>query len=188
MTYGVYGSTASVANNAAGVRGTDSGGAGATYGTEGVSIGTNPNAAAIRGLGNGAAGPGVPRAAALRIENGVITVAGPAKTADKITVSGWTCFHAWDDESDCNNLHYGRAPIGANADATITNSLIRGDSLLYLTVRGGPPSPGTSCYAQVLSQSPGTAQIRVTVLGGPTCQPCSYSGTVDVNYLIINPQ
>jgi len=185
---GVLGQTDSAVDFTAGVWGRAMGTVNLNFGVYGSSVSTLPTAAGVGAQGFGTAGPGVPNAAALEIRNGAITVVGPTKPANKITVAGWTCFSAWDDGPDCNTLAYGRAPIGAFSNAVITNNLIRVDSLIYLTVRGGPPSPGTSCYAQVLTQAPGTATVRVTALGGPTCLPCAYSGAVDVNYLIINPQ
>ncbi|MBI5863042.1 MAG: hypothetical protein HZB38_00745 [Planctomycetes bacterium] len=190
---GVWGVAQSGAANSAGVRGDATVTTSTTYGVHGKTNGiTVRQAAGVRAEGSGNRN----MAAALRIENGAITVAGGSKPANTTTVSGpWTCFNDWwgqivtppPDCAFCQSCGVTN-PIGAICNPPpITNDLVRTDSYILLTVLG---SVGQSTSAQVVSQSDGSFSIRVTALGAPSecSQNCTYSGSVQVRYLIINPQ
>lgn len=189
---GVYGENSSTTNAAAGVWGNETGTTGITYGVAGQNVSVDRQAAAVIGIGNGAAGPGMPQAAALEINNGAIRVTGPALTKAAGTVTtgaAWSPFKSWVNE-DCNpgTVPYHCHSIGAWQNVVITNNLIiAGQSMIHVAVEGAPPAPGSACHAQILSTVNGAATVRVAVYGGLCCNGPAYTGTVKVNYLIINP-
>jgi hypothetical protein len=182
--YGVYASATGPNSIAVlGSGGTD----GATTGVWGDSFSTSELASGVLAGGFGAMGPGAPAAAAIEINNGAITVSGGIRPAGTITAPGpWTCMDSWQNPPGPVPPHC--HPIGAFQDVILTNNLIKPDSIILLTVRDPPPSPGKACFVQVLTQTPGTANLRVAVMGSLQCvYPCSYSGPVRIHYLIINP-
>ncbi|HLA39540.1 MAG TPA: hypothetical protein VJ417_06070 [Candidatus Glassbacteria bacterium] len=172
---------------ATGVYGRASGGAGVTRGVWGTNNSTDEWAAGVRAEGNGVNGPGAPAAAAVEINNGAVTVSGGTRPAGTIGAPGpWTCMDSWAPPPGAVPPHC--HPIGAFQDVLLVNDLIKPYSIILLTVRDPPPTPGKACFVQVLTQEPGKALLRVAVMGSYLCQyPCGYDGPVRVHYLIINP-
>jgi hypothetical protein len=189
---GVWGITHSGFLNSAGVVGdatisSDS----ITYGVWGRSKSTIEMAASVNAEGNGVEAPGIPKAAALRIEGGAITVkrgVSGVRPAGSITVSGFIGVHS-STELSCgfihdNNMHW----VGAMANADIVNPLIKPDSFIYLTVLGNPGAWPVA-FAQVIDQiTPGVARIRVGIMGiEENCSLVVPNPSLKVRYLIVNP-
>ena len=160
---------------------------GDTAGVHGENDSADEVAAGVRGEGNGVNGPGAPAAAAIRIDNGAITVSGGTRPAGTILAPGpWTCMNSWQNPPGPVPPHC--HPIGGYQDVFLFNDLIKPDSIILLTVRDPPPEPGKACFVQVLTQDPGVANLRVAVMASSQCRyPCDYVGAVRVHYLIINP-
>ena len=169
----------------------------ASYGVHGAAQCNDQNSAGVLAEGNGAAGPGQPRAAALRIENGAITVnemtaVHPTSPAGTIPIMG-----TWDIVVSCNNapppsqIHTHQ--IGYYLDVDLQNDLIVGDSMILVTVEVVTASPEpdvVSYFANVYDKlgAGGHAKIRVTAITkGPQCDPPSETVNRSVHYLIINP-
>jgi hypothetical protein len=142
-------------------------------GVVGRSETTASDKAGVRGIGNGVTGPGQPRAAALEIENGAVTVSGATRPAGIISFTG-----GWVDIYSSQSLpgphdHL----IGYWAEGTLENDVITGESIILLTVE----SDKSSIFAQIVAKSSGSATIRVSRLG---LEP---PRSVNVHYLVINP-
>ena len=158
-------------------------------GARGISDGFSEEAAGIMAEGNGVAGPGAPRAAALRIQNGAVTVGGENRPAGTLDLSGV----AWTDQQSCETFCaktcFHKHQVSRYAEKTLPNTLIKGDSIILLTVRttgvGGDPR---TYYAQVSAQTSGSATVRVTAVGNdPACLDPDPGEEVKVHYWIINP-
>ncbi|MFO0837038.1 MAG: hypothetical protein U1D55_00805 [Phycisphaerae bacterium] len=188
---GVIGETTSVVAQTTGVWGRATGTTGQTYGVWGNSQSTAANAAGVFAEGNGVVAPGFPKAAALEINNGAIRVPQLAvRAAGVVTTSGgWTLIKSGNCEAcplfSCQDHCH---TIGGFQDLTINNSLIiGGQSMIQVSIEGAPPAPASGCWAQVISTANGSAVVRVTAMGNICCATAPYTGTVKVNYLIINP-
>ncbi len=232
MANGLWATTTSIAPYTTGAWVEALGASGETFGLYADNLSSFAPAAAIAGVGSGftplpgypstaplslvppasvfVAFPGVPRAAALRIEGGAITVKranpGPGfpigvRPAGSIDVKDWTCIHSWADQ-DCPFGTFALPAhwhsIGAMHDDHIFNPLIKPDSYIYLTVFGDP-GPWPAAFSQVRFQEPGHAVIRTAIMGTEhECDPCpgglpmppthplAYPD-LKVRYLIINP-
>jgi len=147
----------------------------------GVSNATNSIAAGVKATGNGA-NAGVPRAAALEINNGSIRVTGANKPAGKVPFGpNWTSFNTcMRDDGDGDHNHQ----FAWRTNVTLTDSLITGQSFILLT----PEYSGVDSAATVhlVSQTAGEAIITVTVFGSSDCF-ATKTETGYVHYLIINP-
>ncbi|MEW6250737.1 MAG: hypothetical protein AB1716_08825 [Planctomycetota bacterium] len=149
-------------------------GTGASYGVSGYSGSSASNAAGIRAIGAGASSPGLPKAAALQIQSGAITVTGNPSPAGTLNVSG----SGWSDIYTATaSGHQHR--MGVTKTATLSNSLIRANSFILLTPYVA--TSGTAVAAVVNSQSAGQASISISVFGD--APSAAY-----IHYLIINPE
>jgi len=168
----------------AGVRGQALSSGGVDQGVSGSSLSVNSRAAGVQASGAGAAGPGLPRAAALEINNGAIVVSGGARPAGTIGVAGgWqellSCPTAC---PDCDHTHV----IGRYVDVALANELIVADSMILVTVETPTPPIRVAYSTQIHSKAPGTAYVRVTATGDPGgCAPPG--DALQVHYQIINP-
>lgn len=189
VTTGVYGNAVSPDGTGVtgvggknGVAGLGSNGTASSVGVRGQSLGQTNDSAGVRALGNGVSGvPGEPWAAALEISEGAINVSGGIRPAGKVTLGG-----TWTAITDC-----GGDTIGYTQDVQLTNDLITGDCMIWVTVELDTADiPGRAFSAHVFDQDPGSATIRVTAFGktaGPGCSAPSAGITRQVSYLIINP-
>lgn len=152
-------------------------------GVLGQSLSLSSNGAGVRALGNGVSGvPGAPQAAALEVSEGAINVGGGIRPAGKVLLDS-----SWNAVTDCNS-----ETIGYTQDVQLTNDLITGTSMIWLTVEivGATDIAGRTFSAHVFDQDPGSATVRITAIGkagGPGCSPPSGGITRYVSYLIINP-
>ena len=149
-----------------------------TFGVWGRSKSGSALAAGVRAEGNGAEGASQPRAAALEIRNGAITVSGSLRPAGTLPVEGdWIALRAFCEAE-------GQHTIGQMASVTLNNDLIRENSIILATVETLAEVYYNRAYhVQVHGKSAGTCQFRVTVLGA--CDPPG--DTIVVHYQIINP-
>jgi len=177
-TYGVYGEASS--SIGIGVGGYATHDNGINHGVDGKSLSCSQIAAGIRAQGNGVAGPGTPRAAALKIDNGAMTVTGGVRPAGTIAVTAdnWQALASGKYPDENGHSH----TIGWRKNVTLTNPLIIADqSIILLTMEGYVP--GTQgWFAHVETKANGSATIRVTVVG--QSQPANAGR---LHYLIINP-
>jgi len=150
-------------------------------GVLGKSESTVSSNAGVYAIGNGADSPGTPRAAALKISNGAITVSGQSRPVGTYSIdptAAWTEFEDYDavcSDGSCIHQHQ----IGWFIDINIPNDLIVLDnSILFLTVQ----ADGGRAFASVHRVLAGAADVRVTFVGWRAVAPTD----VRVNYLIIN--
>ncbi|CAG0959329.1 hypothetical protein PHYC_00635 [Phycisphaerales bacterium] len=201
-THGVFGSVASATNvpGLFGVQGsypaaTTSGYLGTTDagvlgrislasgdGVRGESTGGAFRFAGVHAVGAGVFGPGIPLAAALRITDGAITVAGDNRPSRTIDVPGGN----WLPISSCSTASHLHT-IGWMIDVTVPNSLVTSGSMIQATVETlAPPPLCTSYYVQVHSKGSGTFTLRVSRMGS-TAQGCTTPDPCKVHYFIVNP-
>ena len=176
---GVYG-VASQDNAAIGVLGVAASSLGGNAGVEGRSSSDDRTSAGVRAVGNGAG-----KAAALEIANGAITVSGTDRPAGTIDLT--------------RSPAPGPSACTLVVDGTITNALIRTDSIILLTLETGPGSADGSLSLMVLEKFAGSATVRLQIdlddlNADGVCNLIdlaaflgSYSITPKVDYLVINP-
>lgn len=166
-------------------------GTGTGYGTSGTCFSTSPDAAGVFAQGNGSNGPGLPAAAALRVNTGAIVAAGPLPErfsgTEIVGPAGWISITSCPGGGPAHT-HV----IGFYIDVPLANNLIMGGppnvgSMIHATVESVPmPEPQTSYYAQVHSKVPGGCMIRVTRMGIPGA--CTLPTVPNyVHWTIINP-
>lgn len=172
------------------------------YGVHGRSRSNGQGSAGVlaEGNGNGSSPPSAPRAAALEIRNGAITVSGtgarPAGTIEVPSV-GWTKIESCNTSNPGPGNHFHK--IGDYIDVQLANDLIvikntvGGEGSIILAtveVESGEVAP-LSYSVHVWDKDPGNAVFRVTAMGhdsgnGSCGAPDSGVRRV-VHYQIINP-
>ena len=153
------------------------------------SSGFSEEAAGVVAIGNGAHLPGEPRAAALRIANGAVTVSGFTRPAGTIELDTSVWLTQETCEMFCPDSCFHKHQVGQYAEVTLFNELIKGDSIILLTVRTeGDVGDDRTYYAQISGQSSGLADIRVSAMGNdPGCLTPDPGEFIKVHYFIINP-
>lgn len=153
------------------------------------SDGFSAEAAGVMALGNGAESPGEPRAAALRIDNGAVTVSGETRPAGTIDLDTSVWFEQESCESFCPDSCFHKHQVSQYAETVLFNDYLRGDSIILLTVRTtGDAGDHRTYYAQVSFQTTGAAAICLTAVGNdPGCLTPDPGEEIAVHYFIINP-
>ncbi|MBX7131533.1 MAG: hypothetical protein K1X67_02530 [Fimbriimonadaceae bacterium] len=152
--------------------------------------GFDPTLAALYGQGSGVNGPGVPRAAALRLDDGAVLVGGPLpnRFAGSTLVPG-----PWLPIFSClgGDPPHGHV-IGYYCDVPVANALVipgppNFGTIIQVSVETAvPPMGNTSYNVQAHSKVPGGFVIRVTRMGDPgACAP-PVEPTF-AHYTLINP-
>jgi hypothetical protein len=169
----------------------------------GISRATPYERAGVHAVGNGAAG-GAPRAAALRIHNGAITVSGSNRPADIVPVPELTNPIYSCDEicPECSHRHV----IGHSIDIWVLNDLVVASkpnnpksSIIQLTVQANDHGYDPVKFsAHLLEIRNGRFKVRVAVTGTATLVApgvpnllCKWIDPTEIepklHYLIVNP-
>lgn len=153
----------------------------AAYGVVGQAELDSPDKAGVKAVGAGTSGAGVPKAAALEIENGALRVSGQDRPSriERFTPS-WSPNYTTNDPASC-------APGPCTGHQHITsyfayhyiyNNLIIPESIIQLTVQAEEPM-----FAQLVDIENGRTKIQVTAV-----TPLQPNEEVGIHYLIINPK